>query len=58
MIVLKIKDKQTGLVSKPIDVMDLIEGQYIEFEFPDNTSLPYKDFLFFREDFEAKLEVE
>lgn len=58
MIALKIKDKQTGLISNPVNIMDLIEGQYIEFEFPDDTSLPYKDFLFFREDFEVILEGE
>lgn len=57
MVVLKIKDKQTGLISEPVDIMDLVEGQYIEFEFSDGTSLPYKDFLFFREDFEVNLEV-
>lgn len=54
-VYLKIKDKETGMVSEPIPIEDVIFNQSeIEFDFKeDETSLPYNDFLFYRDDYEG-----
>ena len=53
-VYLKIKDKETGMVSEPVPIEDVIfEREEVEFEFEDETSLPYNDFLFFRDDYEG-----
>lgn len=51
-------DKETNLESEPVDIMDFINGENIEFCFPDNTTLPLNDFRFFRYYFEVKLVLE
>lgn len=59
LITIRLKDKYTGIESKPVDIKEVIFNQnYIEFEFgePDDEdygALPYKDFLFFRDDYEV-----
>lgn len=58
-VLMKIFDKESKETSEPIDIMDLINGEWIEFEFTESeTSLPYKDFKFFRDDYDVILEVE
>lgn len=59
LITIKLKDKETGIESKPVDIKEVIFNQnYIEFEFgepedEDYGALPYNDFLFFRDDYEV-----
>ena len=57
-IKVRIEDKETGLMSEGIDVMNFINNEDINFEFPDETVLPYNDFIFFRNDYEVYLEEE
>ena len=54
-VYLKIKDKETGMVSEPVPIEDVIFNQSeIEFDFKeDETSLPYNDFLFYQDDYEG-----
>jgi len=67
-IKIRIKDKKTGEKSSPVSIEELIFNQSeIEFvfdefdtdsfigEFP--TQIPYKDFLFFKDDYEVIIEV-
>ena len=63
LITIKLKDKETGIESKPVNIEEVMFNQYdIEFEFgePDDEDygiLPYKDFLFFRDDYEVIIDV-
>ena len=58
-----LKDKETGKESKEVTIKELIYNQSeIEFEFgnyedDDYSSLPYKDFLFFQEDYEVFVRI-
>ena len=54
-VYLKIKDKETGMVSEPVPIEDVIfNREEVEFDFKeDETSLPYNDFLFFQNDYEG-----
>lgn len=52
---LVVKDKETNAVAK-IDVLEFIKDPSIEFEFNDDSTLPYKDLLFFLDDFELSIE--
>lgn len=53
-VYLKIKDKETGMVSEPVPIEDVIFREDVEFDFKeDETSLPYNDFLFYRDDYEG-----
>ena len=62
-VTIRLKDKETGKESKEIDMFDLIYNQHdIEFEFGDIDdddfgTLPYKDFLFFQNDYEVIVKV-
>lgn len=64
MITMRLKDKKNGCLSKDVPIEEIILDQYeIEFEFPnyideygdvmDIATLPYKDFLFFKNDYEV-----
>lgn len=64
MITMRLKDKKNGCLSKDVPIEKIILDQYeIEFEFPnyideygdvmDVATLPYKDFLFFQNDYEV-----
>ena len=68
-VFIRLKDKDTGEESQEISIEELIYNQdEIEFifdeydtdcfngEFP--TQLPYKDFLFFQEDYEVIVRIE
>ena len=54
-VYLKIKDKETGMVSEPVPIEDIIfNREEVEFDFKeDETSIPYDDFLFFQNDYEG-----
>lgn len=62
-VTIRLKDIETGKESKEIDMYDLIYNQHdIEFEFGDIDddyfgTLPYKDFLFFQNDYEVIVKV-
>ena len=52
-VYIKIRDKETGMVSERVDIEDIIHNRDVEFKFKeDETELPYNDFLFFRDDYE------
>lgn len=57
-IFIQLKDKETGQISNKVKLEDIIYNQSeIEFEFgeygeEDYGTLSYKDFLFFRNDYE------
>lgn len=59
MVTIRLKDKETGIESEEINIEEVIFNQSdIEFIFPydenlDATQLPYKDFLFFQDDYEV-----
>ena len=64
----RLKEKKNGCISEPVDVMDFIYNNDIEFEFRnwvdedgeiyDSSSLPYNDFIFFQEEYEVIITVE
>ncbi len=67
-VTIKLKDKETGVVSKPVSIEDIIFNQNeVEFIFPDYvdnsldgqyaSQLPYKDFLFFQNDYEVIVKI-
>lgn len=59
MVTIRLRDKETGRESSPVDIEEVIFNQSeIEFEFgeysnEDYETLPYKDFLFFRDDYDV-----
>lgn len=61
---IQLKDKETEQTSEPVSLWELIyEQNEIEFEFgeygdEDYGTLPYKDFLFFWEDYEIIVKVD
>lgn len=63
-VFIKLKDKETNQESNEIKIEDLIYNQdEIEFEFGEYeeegyATLPYKDFLFFQEDYEVIIKIE
>lgn len=62
-VTIRLKDIEIGKESKEVDMCDLIYNQRdIEFEFEDfdeygDASLPYKDFLFYQNDYEVIVKV-
>lgn len=64
MITIRLKSKETGQESNPVDIEDVIFNQdEIEFEFgdyiedDDYRTLPYNDFLFFRDEYDVIIKV-
>lgn len=64
MVTIRLKDKKNGCLSREVSIEDIILNQYeVEFEFPNYideyvgvmeiATLPYKDFLFFQNDYEV-----
>ena len=52
-VYIKIREKETGMTSERVDIEDIIYNcEDVEFDFDDETSLPYNDFLFYRNDYE------
>ena len=57
-IEVRIKDKENGLESKPVDIEEFILDPYrIEFVFSDGSTLPYTDFQFYSDDYEIIITV-
>lgn len=62
-VFVRLKDKRSGQESKEVTVEDIIFNQYdIEFQFGDYEdedygTLPYKDFLFFRDEYEVIVRI-
>ena len=67
-VVIKLKDKSNGCISDEVSIEELIFNQSeIEFRFPDyvdeysdepfEASLPYKDFLFFQDDYQVIVKI-
>ena len=67
-VVIKLKDKSNGCISDEVSIEELIFNQSdIEFQFPDyvdeysdepfEASLPYKDFLFFQDDYQVIVKI-
>lgn len=65
---IKLKDKRNGCISEEVDIEDVIFNQHeIEFRFPGyvdeydsepyEASLPYKDFLFFQDDYQVIVKI-
>ena len=58
MVTVRLKEKDTGIESKEVDIEEIIFNQSeVEFIFSDDeldtTQLPYKDFLFFQNDYQV-----
>ena len=62
-VFIRLKDKETNQESKEVSIEELIYNQSeIEFQFgeyddDDFGTLPYKDFLFFQEDYEVIVRI-
>lgn len=57
-IEVRIKDKEDGLESKPVDIEEFILDPYhIEFVFSDGSTLPYTDFQFYSDEYEIIITV-
>lgn len=61
-VFIRLKEKETGIESDEISIEELIYNQHdIEFRFPDEeleyTILPYKDFLFYQNDYEVIIRI-
>ena len=58
-VFIRIKDKETGYESSEVTIEDLIYNQNeIAFEFiEDSSALPYKDFLFYQDDYEVIVRI-
>lgn len=58
-IYIKIRDKETGETSERVKIRDIIYRNDVEFEFKESeTTLPYNNFLFFRNDYKIIYIVE
>ncbi len=58
MVTIKIKDKTTKEESKEVSINDVIFNQNeIVFEFSSGDTLPYKDFLFYENDYEIIVKI-
>ena len=57
-VFIRIKDKEAGYESSEVTIEDLIFNQQdIYFEFPNGGQVPYKDFLFFQEDYDVIVRI-
>lgn len=57
-IEVRIKDKDNGLESKPVDIEEFILHPYhIEFVFSDDSTLPYTDFQFYSDEYQIIITV-
>lgn len=55
-IFLRIKDKKTEMVSEKVPLEDILfYNDEIEFNFSNGDTLPYSDFLFWKEDYEIEI---
>lgn len=57
-VVMYLIDNETGAKSKEVPIEDVIYRQHdIEFEFDDDTTLPYSDYLWCCDQFETVVKV-
>lgn len=57
-VVMYLIDKETKAKSKEVPIEDVIYNQHdIEFEFDDDTTLPYSDYLFYCDGFDTVVKV-
>lgn len=60
-VTIKLKDKETGLVSEEVPLEAILYGEDVEFKFweddSDYSTLPYKDFLFYRSQYDIILKT-
>lgn len=57
-VVMYIIDRNTKAKSKEVPIEEVIYNQHdIEFEFDDDTTLPYSDYLFYCDEFETVVKV-
>lgn len=53
-VTLRIRNKETGATSNEVDINKVIFNQHdIEFDFDDDTTLPYSDFLWCSDEFDV-----
>lgn len=61
-VFIRLKDREKGTESKEVAIEDIIFNQdEIEFEFgdyDDYETLPYNDFLYFKDDYEVIIRIE
>ena len=60
-VTIQLKDKETGLVSEEVPLEEILYGEDVEFKFweddSDYSTLPYKDFLFYRSQYDIILKT-
>lgn len=57
-VVMYLINKETKAKSKEVPIEDVIYNQHdIEFEFDDDTTLPYSDYLFYCDAFDTVVKV-
>ena len=60
-VTIQLKDKETGLVSEEVSLEKILYGEDVEFKFweddSDYSTLPYKDFLFYRGQYDIILKT-
>ena len=57
-VVMYLINKETKAKSKEVPIEDVIYNQHdIEFEFDDDTTLPYSDYLFYCDEFDTVVKV-
>ena len=60
-VTIQLKDKETGLISEEVSLEKILYGEGVEFKFweddSDYSTLPYKDFLFYRSQYDIILKT-
>lgn len=57
-VFIRLRDNELGVDSNDVPIEDVIYNQHdIEFEFPDGSTLPYKDFLFSQDDYDVIVRI-
>jgi len=57
-VVMYLINRETKAKSKEVPIEDVIYNQHdIEFEFDDDTTLPYSDYLFYCDEFDTVVKV-
>lgn len=60
-VTIQLKNKETGLVSEEVPLEEILYGEDVEFKFweddSDYSTLPYKDFLFYRSQYDIILKT-
>lgn len=57
-VTIRLKSLESGYESEEIDIEKLIYNQHdIEFEFSDGSTLPYSDFLWYRDEYQVIVKI-